>query len=290
MVTLHASVLASLATTLLSAVGTKAGNIGFCTDASCGSCPVYHDTLDYPNCWVVPVSNLDNKGYELNPAGGYIVYLDIPQPDPGCVHVIGAGQDCGVTVGRYENAICIRQAWTTTLSFSQCCGECGGLGAKIEGTPVAANLLESRSVAKRDCSTWTSSGGPEDGYGSNQVVSNPVTGPADVQISKTVTIGRSSSFSVSVGDPYGIASASTGITFEESTSTALSYTFQVLEGQSGYVAWTPLVTCVDGTLSGCDGAADESGRLCTPKKDSDGKVIGQYNFVSTSRVARPLKN
>jgi hypothetical protein len=110
-----------------------------------------------------------------------------------------------------------------------------------------------------------------------------------VQIQKTVTTGRSSSFSVSVGDPYGVASASTGITFEESTSTALSYTFQVLEGQTGYVAWTPLVTCVDGTLSGCDGAADESGVLCTPKKDSNGEVAGQYTFVSSSRVGSPLK-
>ncbi|KAL4885993.1 hypothetical protein BJY04DRAFT_214185 [Aspergillus karnatakaensis] len=289
MVTLRASVLASVAT-VLSVIGTNAANIGFCTDASCSSsCPLYHDTLDYPNCWSVPVDNLDNKGYELNPAGGYIVYLDVPQPESGCAFIIGSGIDCGVAVGRFENAICVRQAWTTTLTLTHCCGECGGVGASLNGIPVEGNLLESRSVAKRDCSTWTTTEAAHDSYGSNQAVSNVVTGPADVQISKTVTTGRSSSFSLSVGDPYGVASASTGITFEESTSTALSYTFQVLEGQTGYIAWTPLVSCVDGTLSGCDGASDETGTLCTPKKDSDGNVVGQYTFVSSARVAKPLK-
>ncbi|KAL5335596.1 hypothetical protein BJX70DRAFT_401390 [Aspergillus crustosus] len=287
MVSLHVSVLGSLAMSLLSAVGTNAANIGSCTDSNCGACPVYHDTLTYPNCWAVSVDNLDNKGNELKPAGGYIVFLDTPQPDAGCAYVIGSGSDCGATVGRYENAICIRQAWTTTLGFTQCCGECGGVGARIEGTPVQANLIDIRAVAKRDYSTWTSTSNQEDGYGSAQAVSNPLTGPADVQIQKTVTTGRSSTFSASIGDPYCVASVSTGIT--ESTSTALSYTFQVLESQSGYVAWTPLVTCVDGTLSGCDGASDEAGRLCTPKKDSSGEVVGQYTFVLLLRVVRPLK-
>jgi hypothetical protein len=51
----------------------------------------------------------------------------------------------------------------------------------------------------------------------------------------------------------------------------------------GYIAWSPTMTWVRGTLSGCDGASDESGQACTPKKDSNGEVVGQYNFVSSSR-------
>ncbi|KAL2798469.1 hypothetical protein BJX66DRAFT_334170 [Aspergillus keveii] len=277
MVHIASSTLAVLATTLLSALSTHAEQIPICTDASCaGDCPLNLEAYLSPDCLILETGELDNKGYELNPAGGYIAYFDIPQPASGCQYIIGSGAGCGAVVGRYSNAICTRQAWTTTLSFSYCCGDCGGAGDKVQGTPVEPKLI------KRDCSSFSK----EDQYeitGPSHSVSNPVTGPADVQISTTVESSRTTSFSSSIGDPWGIISATVGVEFEESVSTTLSYTFQVLEGQTGYIAWSPTMTCVRGTLSGCDGLSDENGQACTPKKDSNGEVVGQYNFVSSSR-------
>jgi hypothetical protein len=117
-------------------------------------------------------------------------------------------------------------------------------------------------------------------------VSNPVSGPAQVAISTSVTVGRSTTFSASVGDPWGVVSASTGIEFSESITNELSYTFEVLEGQTGYVAWTPQLNCVEGVLSGCDSGSDTSGEACGPNTGSDGSVVGQYSFVLSSRTAK----
>ncbi|KAL4876760.1 hypothetical protein BJY04DRAFT_222768 [Aspergillus karnatakaensis] len=278
MISFSASVIAAVATTVLSATVVKADQIGLCTDASCNSnCPLYTDTLDSPDCGRLLPEAFDNNGYELNPAGGYVVYLDIPQPESDCQYIIGSGAGCGAVVGRYKNGICARQPITVGLSFSKCCGDCGD----YERVPAPAKIN-----SKRDCDTFTASNGPYEIVGPSQYVgAGPHTGPGEITIDETVTTGWTTSFSASVGDPFGIISVETGISFEESISTSLTYTFTLLEGQVGYVAWSPLMECVDGTLSNCDdGASDETGQACTPKKDGNGEVVGQYNLVSTSKV------
>jgi hypothetical protein len=113
-------------------------------------------------------------------------------------------------------------------------------------------------------------------------VTGPVRGPAELTIEWTNTVGQSTSFSASVGDPYGIISATIGMEFHQEQSFSISRAFTVSEGQVGYVGYTQYMTCVDGTLSGC-GGADETGYACTPELGTDGTPLGEYAFVSTSR-------
>jgi hypothetical protein len=128
-----------------------------------------------------------------------------------------------------------------------------------------------------------STNGPHRVLGFTTDKTGPVRGPAELTIEWTNTVGQTASFSASVGDPFGIISATVGIEFTQEQSYSISRTFEVLEGQVGYVGYTPYLTCVDGTLRGCDGAADESGQACTPELGTDGNPIGEYAFVSTSR-------
>ncbi|KAL5340180.1 hypothetical protein BJX70DRAFT_396954 [Aspergillus crustosus] len=269
-----ASTLVILATSLLPAVTVQAEDIGVCTDASCASdCPLNVMANHEPECWTYNVDELDNKGFELNPSGGYVIYLDIPQPGDNCQHIIGSGAGCGAVVGRYYNAICTRQTWTTTMSFGYCCGDnCGG----------------NSQLQKRDCTGFNA----EDQFdiiGDSESVSNRVIGPAQVNIEKSVSTSRTTTFSSSAGDPYGVISVEVGFEFEESVETSLTYVFEVLEGQVGYIGWSPTMSCVRGTLTGCGDAGDQTGQACTPKKDSSGEVIGQYDFVTTSRVVKEGK-
>jgi hypothetical protein len=130
-------------------------------------------------------------------------------------------------------------------------------------------------------------GDPYEALGGSLKVSDTEVGPGHIDVSKAVEIGRTTTFSASVGDPYGIISASIGVDFSESKSTSLTYSLDITEGQTGYVAWAPTMTCYRGTLSNCDDGAEEAGEACNPKADSNGNVVGTYSFVTTSKEVPP---
>jgi hypothetical protein len=121
-------------------------------------------------------------------------------------------------------------------------------------------------------------------------VTGRVRGPAERTIEHSHTSDRTTTFSSSIGDPFDVISLSTGFEFTEEQTYSLPTAFTVTEGQIGYVGYTPYLNCVEGILSGRDGAADETGRACTPDIGTDGKPIGEYAFVSTSREGNSTEN
>ncbi|KAJ0418887.1 hypothetical protein BJY00DRAFT_314566 [Aspergillus carlsbadensis] len=280
-----------LATALVSAVGTnaQATEIWTCKNASCtgssDNCYVAFPEGSNGVCLQFEKSEFDNAGFPLNANGGYDVYFDIPQPELGCRHVIYSGSsvnNCGITAGSFTQATCARISVNSRMAMMYDCTD----GTSRAVTPKVATIPKRHEVEKRDCSTFNLRTGPYIKSGGMLTVSDPVSGPASVAISESITVGRSQTFSASVGDPYGIISLSSGVEFSESTTNQLSYTFEVQDGQNGYVGWSPQLNCVEGVLSGCDGAADESGEVCGPNVGADGEVIGQYSFVLSSRTAK----
>ncbi|KAL3442818.1 hypothetical protein BJX65DRAFT_312432 [Aspergillus insuetus] len=280
-----------LATALVSAVGTnaQATDIWACKSASCmgssDNCYVAFPEGSNGVCLQFEKSEFDNAGFPLNANGGYDVYFDIPQPELGCRHVIYSGSsvnNCGITAGTFTQATCARISVNSRMAMMYDCTD----GTSRAATPKLTTISKRNDVEKRDCSSFTLRTGPYIKSGGMLTVSDPVSGPASVAISESITVGRSQTFSASVGDPYGIISLSSGVEFSESTTNQLSYTFEVQDGQNGYVGWTPQLNCVEGVLSGCDGAADESGEVCGPNVGADGEVIGQYSFVLSSRTAK----
>ncbi|KAL4874963.1 hypothetical protein BJY04DRAFT_224477 [Aspergillus karnatakaensis] len=286
------SALAILAASLVSAIGAnaQATDIYTCKDASCtgtaGNCFTTFEEGTGGVCTQFDKSSFDGNGFPLNEAGGYDVYFNIPQAETGCQHIVYTGSsvnNCGIVAGTFTQPTCARIAVNSMMAMEYCCGDgCAQQGNRVAAAGILPNVT---SVHKRDCSSFTTRQGPYTKDGGAQSVSDPVSGPAQVAISASVTVGRSTTFSASVGDPYGIVSASTGVEFSESVTNELSYTFEVLEGQTGYVAWTPQLTCVEGVLSGCDSGSDTSGEVCGPRTGSDGAVVGQYSFVLSSRTA-----
>ncbi|KAL3463521.1 hypothetical protein BJX64DRAFT_287269 [Aspergillus heterothallicus] len=286
MVTVHSSVKAALATTVFSAL-TRAASLSVCKDATCGGdCPFTVDVLNSPDCSIVYRDQFNDLGYSTVDAGGYALYINIPQPESGQQWIIGSGAGCGAIVGRYENSACVRQPITSSLSFSLCHEDCAGAGDKvIGGSALSANVTK-RATAKRDCDTFTQDGGTYEVIGESHSISDTLVGPGSFNVGKEVSTSTTTSFSASVGDPFGIISESVGFDFTKSDSESLSYTIELSEGQVGYVAWSPTMTCVSGTLSNCEDASDEQGQVCTAKKADDGHVPGQYNFVSTGGSAK----
>ncbi|KAL4866974.1 hypothetical protein BDV12DRAFT_198703 [Aspergillus spectabilis] len=166
MTRLSTSSVAILATALYSALGAKSApsTTTACITAACAQA----DCLDVytadisSDCSYYNNDGFEDYGYELNPAGDFIVYLNIPQPESGCQYIIGTGAGCGLISGRYDNAICVR------------------LGPQRSVSAIAAAIavaLETgfQGMHERD---------PYDNTAPSHDVSGPVTGPADVQISQ----------------------------------------------------------------------------------------------------------
>ncbi|KAL3496450.1 hypothetical protein BJX62DRAFT_232558 [Aspergillus germanicus] len=290
MVAAPSSILALATSTLFSALA-RADDITMCTEPSCnaaaGNCPLILYTNDSPNCEIWQRAEFDGFGFETISSGGYAAYMNIPQPPSGCQYIVGTGGGCGAIVGRFNNAVCVRQPVTTSISLSKCCGDCDP-----DEKLVPANLT-TRAVApivKRDCDTFTQTNGPYEIVGPSHKVSDTKFGPGHIDVSESVETSRTTSFSASIGDPFGIISESVGFEFTESHSQSLTYSFDLAEGQNGYVSWAPTMTCVDGTLSGCDGGAgDETGQACTPKENGDGDVVGTFSFVNTAKEVPAAK-
>jgi hypothetical protein len=95
------------------------------------------------------------------------------------------------------------------------------------------------------------------------------------------SVSRTTTFGASVGDPFGIVSASTEFSFEETASQSTTFTFKPKQGQCGHISWTPFFDCIKGTITGdCEGG-DQSGETCTAKRIGNGDIDGSYNFVVT---------
>jgi hypothetical protein len=148
--------------------------------------------------------------------------------------------------------------------------------------PLLSLSAAEKPVEKRDCDKFIQDGGEYTTVGSQSFrISQDFCGPdAGVTYTESVSVSHTTSFSSTVGDPFGIVSASVGFETTEETSSEVSYMFQAGEGQCGYVAFTPYYVCVKGSIEGCD-AGPQSGNVCTPKLKSDGKPDGISAFVST---------
>ena len=87
-------------------------------------------------------------------------------------------------------------------------------------------LIKRNLLRKRDCDsfeqlrTYTKSG-------DTRQISDVAQGPADVSSGGTQEVSTTTSFSSTVGDPFGIVSVTVGFEFSEATSTTLEYTMSV---------------------------------------------------------------
>ncbi|KAF9870742.1 hypothetical protein CkaCkLH20_11844 [Colletotrichum karsti] len=225
---------------------------------------------------------------------------------------------CGDLIYHTENAECSTQLrMEDTFMVQFCCGsgDCNAAGVPwgkrdgssgwqsgvlkfangtiIEplaiGSPPKDNTLkatESRHEAR--CS-----GFKKDSYAANgepylttfdtQIVSGSV--PAEEE-DRTITItydqsvSRSTTFSASLGDPWGIVSVSVGFEFSDSNSKGFQTELTVYAGETGRVGFTPVYHCTKGTLETCKGERTSEGETCTPWI-LNGVVQGDYRVIQT---------
>lgn len=152
-------------------------------------------------------------------------------------------------------------------------------------------------LAKRDC-TFTAAGNPFVSRGSQQIVTNGVSCPGatggaacPIVSSASITSGSSNSFGVSdsitAGGDFFVTLEDTvafsyDYSYTSSTTESQSYTVNVPAGESGYVTFTPTVSCVTGTFSGsCDWDVGTSGSACIPLylSGTSGAVQGNWGFL-----------
>ncbi|PIA92539.1 hypothetical protein CB0940_05179 [Cercospora beticola] len=138
------------------------------------------------------------------------------------------------------------------------------------------------AITKRDCDTFIADGAPytKTGDVSTQIGGYICGDAVTVGITNEVSVSQTTTFSASVGDPFGVVSASVGFEVEESASQSTTYEFTPLPGQCGHVAFTPFYTCTSGTITGCEGG-DQNGEVCTAKRVSDDRIDGAYSFAQT---------
>lgn len=116
-----------------------------------------------------------------------------------------------------------------------------------------------------------------------QIVSGSVSaGEEDAQVTITYdeTVSRSTGFSLSVGDPWGIMTATTSFEFTNSERKGVTVQVTVPAGTSGRVGFTPVYRCTRGTLGTCDGGRTTEQESCTPYIQN-GVVQGDYQVVQT---------
>jgi hypothetical protein len=110
-------------------------------------------------------------------------------------------------------------------------------------------------------------------------------GGNDVTRTNENSVSRTSTSGASVGDPFGIISASTEFSFKESASQSTSYEFAPENGTCGSIHWTPFFNCIQGTISGGCECGDQSGEACTAKRVDDAnpksEIDGAYSFVQS---------
>ncbi|SPO42329.1 uncharacterized protein PSANT_00012 [Moesziomyces antarcticus] len=152
-----------------------------------------------------------------------------------------------------------------------------------ENSSSNSNSVKRDLLRKRNCDsfeqlrTYTRSG-------DTRQISDVQEGPADVSSGGTQEVSTTTSFSSSVGDPFGIASVTVGFDFAEATSTTLEYTMSVPAGVSASIGWTPILQCVEGRMDRCDDEAGNGsvGEVCTPQLDANGNAIGERSLIYSS--------
>jgi hypothetical protein len=88
---------------------------------------------------------------------------------------------------------------------------------------------------------------PFQSIGSTTDVTDPVRGLAELTVEHSRTSDRTTTFSSSIRDLFGVISLSTGLELTEEQTYSLSRAFYVTEGQIGYVGYTLYLNYVEGT-------------------------------------------
>jgi len=111
-----------------------------CTDDKCESCPsaVSSTGTGYPDCVVYNSEDVfANQGYEGSEGGGYAVYFDVQEHEPGCATIVKspASTDlvgCGAAIGSFKQPACALINLETTFMLQSCCGDdCDAAGGKM---------------------------------------------------------------------------------------------------------------------------------------------------------------
>ncbi|KAL9939935.1 hypothetical protein V8E36_000640 [Tilletia maclaganii] len=79
-----------------------------------------------------------------------------------------------------------------------------------------------------------------------------------------------------VGNPYDIVASTASFTTVESATLSLSYVLELSRGQTATASWTPVLSCISGTFTGCGTAGDQEGRISTPILIADGVAEGGH--------------
>ncbi|KAG9751016.1 hypothetical protein KCU73_g6434, partial [Aureobasidium melanogenum] len=290
-----------------------------CAENTCdlSSCPMSLEYgSGYPECIVYDTTEsiYDNL---LTPDenGQDSAFFSFPEPGEGCRFIVRspASRDlssCGTTVLSVTGAACQRVALQSTFMLQFCCGtgDCseaaaskrsdifsrsassGALflknatsGEMVKPLDQGPARVDSTRHSKRDCGEFVVTKGPYSTIGQPQRVSEETgCGPVEscqAQLTKTATESRTLSASVSIGDPWGIISATVGVDFTESSSRSWSTTWTIPEGSTGYVVFTPYVTCYTGHFSG--DCADDGNEIeaCYPDTDDDGNLSGKLSVA-----------
>lgn len=138
------------------------------------------------------------------------------------------------------------------------------------------------TVQKRDCDTYIPDGGEYTRLGTEsfQISAYICGSTTEFTYTNEMSISRTTTFSASVGDPFGIASVSVGFESTEETSQSYQYTFKPEATQCGHISWTPKFRCSKGQITGCtDGP--QTGEVCTAAVINDKQIDGAYGFVQT---------
>jgi hypothetical protein len=116
-----------------------------------------------------------------------------------------------------------------------------------------------------------------------QIVSASVAATEEertISITYDQSVSKTTGFSLSVGDPFGIVSASTNIEFTNEERKGFTVDVPVPAGVSGRVGFTPVYRCTKGTLGTCDGGRTVEQESCTPYVQN-GVVQGDYQIVQS---------
>ncbi|KAF2747087.1 hypothetical protein M011DRAFT_458743 [Sporormia fimetaria CBS 119925] len=130
-----------------------------------------------------------------------------------------------------------------------------------------------KKLSKRDCDGFEVTAGPYASGGQSYIISNTVACTPDnscfATLTNEVTQTTTISTEVSVGDPFGILSASIGFEVSESISQSFSGQYEFGPGERGYLTFIPILKCVEGKFTG---DCDDSGKqvtLCGPQPDGE---------------------
>ncbi|KAK4631984.1 hypothetical protein CLAFUR4_20116 [Fulvia fulva] len=260
------------------------GTVDACKGSDCADCPLYFSTgTGYPECTYYDTQQLKDKGYPSDENGMVDVFFSAPPlvDNTFLIQFCCGTSDCtaaGAPTKRSPNpanAGLGKRGLSTLLLHDR-------NGTVIEPQTFAPTAVKERTIQKRDCGGFTATNGPYTKAGPISIILDEVTcGPTEscsATESKTVEQSFSVDVGVSVGDPFGIISASIGITWEKSISRSFSAQYMFGAGETGYVTFIPILTCVDVYYTG---DCDDSGKQITAcaASSSGGAMAGDIRGV-----------